>query len=1720
MSSRRACRQRPIPKNSRSRRWPAQRRRRQGGARRLHRLAAEPLEQRLCLALAVNSTRSPKDGGSINLDKSNTLNIRATDANDDIRVTSSGGNVVVTVYTGSTLQYYGTWPQAKVGKVYVDAGRGGDMIDCRGLTVPTLLKGSYGSDLIYGGDAADEVYGGDQEDLFIANRGPAGQDYYDGGDDNDGLLSQGTDVRRANVDSCVGVNLPFQVSGWQRSASGKWELSLWNSDLSAFPGIFSLNQQLKAAVTADGLAIIGQTDAAFFQQMFGTWHGSSPADQSYTVSATADRSGNLTWRFTVPGPALGEIPVYGDLIDALSMAGLVDHAETLTFSFRWENAGKKLALGLDYSIEDSKKIAGVPCRAGVDVSSEVTLAFGGIRRVTDLPSLLQNHRQSSSWHAQVGGIKVGCGGEITPDRVRFRIDGVGTITIPIQPRHYWSRSFAMAAPVIDPVTQHAVFVVDTLDDTVDPSVTSLRSALDQAANVDAPVDIVFSEALATGVPGAVNTINVGPPYPYNQFMSPQPLVVNNTWGRPITIDASAIGGIAISGQGMRVGDADGPSFNYGNLDPSMPDPNAGAGASASGAVTLRGITFDKNSSSQGGAIEVYAGAQLTLDDCVLSRNTSTGAGGAVYVHGSRPADGIVSGVDGASVTVTGGQWWGNSAGGDGGVFYVERGGTLAVAGEVSAHDNSAVGSGGVIWSGAAADPIYGQGGFAPGGGSLNVSAGLFWNNSAGGDGGAIWAREATLSAEAPEWPLSFMYNSAGGSGGAIAIVAEQGSTWSVIDSADIRLNTAGADGGGVAVRGATGAMAGNPVSVTVRSTLAGNRARATGGDSGSGGGLFVGTGTFIDVGGSWITMNTVGAAPGSEGYTGPAGDGGGVFVAENGAVVLGANAEIEGNSAINGGGVYFSAGSAGTFAGESIHGNSAVTSGGGLFAASAATLAFLGDSTIPTRLEGNSAARGGGLFLSTGVAPAVAGMIISGNSATFGGGILAAGGGGEQSLAITGSTISGNTATVGGGAWLGEGVGAAISSSEIRGNAATAGDGGGVFAAGANTLSLSAVSVFGNNAAGSGGGIALGPDGSLTASASQFEQNVAAVSGGGVRAATGSTVTFSNSSVSAGSAGAAGGGVRGESATISFVGGSITANSAVSGAGISVAGGSVAISGTLIAANAATASGGGIAATNAAVVNGTGVVLSRNTAAEGAGVALLSASRGTFTGGAWNANTATQRGGGGLAAGGSTLSGDGVVVTANTAASDSGTPVGGGIAATAVAGNEATGAGAGVWLGGGTAATFTATTVAGNTAGGAGGGLLVSPIGSATLTGTIVARNTAALGTDIAGAIAAGSSFNLVGVAASGGGIVNGAAGNLAGSAAAPLDPLVAAFGGYGGTVPTVPLLPGSPAIDAGTGAAADQRGVAPVGRRDIGCFESRGFRLLYDSGTAPAPQTTPVGTAFPSPLTVRVAANYVAEPVVGGRVAFTAPASGASAAIAAFATLAAGNDAGGTALAAVTPTANAIAGSYAATARLGAASLGFALTNRLDPPLTVMASVVNGGAVQRSNVTSLAITFSRDSNLASLVSTGGITSAVQLFTAAGAQISLAASRFSYNAVAQTLTIDLRLAGTNVTMLADARYQLRLDTTKILVPGAGVSGQLVDGDGTADGVYRVGFHELAGDTDGDATVSAAELAAARLAFSKGLSATATEISLFDFSGDGRIDSNDYARVQKNYGKRV
>ena len=205
---------------------------------------------------------------------------------------------------------------------------------------------------------------------------------------------------------------------------------------------------------------------------------------------------------------------------------------------------------------------------------------------------------------------------------------------------------------------------------------------------------------------------------------------------------------------------------------------------------------------------------------------------------------------------------------------------------------------------------------------------------------------------------------------------------------------------------------------------------------------------------------------------------------------------------------------------------------------------------------------------------------------------------------------------------------------------------------------------------------------------------------------------------------------------------------------------------------------------------------------------------------------------------------------------------------------------------------------------------------------------------DVGGAVSS-LGYNLVGSGKGNTGFT--AIGDQVGTSASPINPLVDTLANNGGPTRTMALLPGSPAIDAGGNScptSTDQRGIArPQGQAcDIGAFESRGFTMTLSGGNN---QSTFLNKAFASPLAVTVQSAY-GEPVNGGQVTFTPPASGAGCTIS-------GNPATITGVIATsgTVTSNAIIGTYSVYAGLILNGVSFPTIFNLAN--TSRASLLNG---------------------------------------------------------------------------------------------------------------------------------------------------------------------------------
>jgi hypothetical protein len=240
-------------------------------------------------------------------------------------------------------------------------------------------------------------------------------------------------------------------------------------------------------------------------------------------------------------------------------------------------------------------------------------------------------------------------------------------------------------------------------------------------------------------------------------------------------------------------------------------------------------------------------------------------------------------------------------------------------------------------------------------------------------------------------------------------------------------------------------------------------------------------------------------------------------------------------------------------------------------------------------------------------------------------------------------------------------------------------------------------------------------------------------------------------------------------------------------------------------------------------------------------------------------------------------------------------------------------------------------------------------------------------------------------------------------------DPFLSSLGDYGGSTQTFALLPGSPAIDAAGDCTPylnpdeDQRGVArPQGSAcDIGAFESQGFTLTKAGGDN---QTTLVQTSFPNPLVISVTST-AGEPVNGGQVILTAPASGASLTTTPITLTVA------TGAVSSTVMANGTIGSYSVIASThGAANVAFNLMN-LASTTTSLTSTPNPA------VTGQAVTFT-----ATVTSTVGTPSGAVQFYADGAALGSPVMLSNGQACLSTSALAVGTHPITATYSSDAYY--------------------------------------------------------------------------------------------------
>ena len=291
-------------------------------------------------------------------------------------------------------------------------------------------------------------------------------------------------------------------------------------------------------------------------------------------------------------------------------------------------------------------------------------------------------------------------------------------------------------------------------------------------------------------------------------------------------------------------------------------------------------------SGQGGAI--YAqGATVTVKTCTLKGNEANSGGAICAVKSGSTAPSTVT-VSGGTIGGTGADankaTQGNSSGGG---IYVGSGCTLTMQNNAEVIGNTAEGHGGAI---------YAQGA------TVNITTCTLTGNEAGDKGGAIYAEKVGITAST----VTIEGGTIGGTGSGEANTATgldgKGGGIYVGDNCTLNMQApADSPTQGVQLIGNTAQKGGGvyTVSATVNitnCTLKGNEAKL-------GGAIYVlrdGTSSTVTVSGGTIG----GTGADANKATGSDGEGGGIYVGDACSLTLQNNAQLTGNQAHKGGGIY------------------------------------------------------------------------------------------------------------------------------------------------------------------------------------------------------------------------------------------------------------------------------------------------------------------------------------------------------------------------------------------------------------------------------------------------------------------------------------------------------------------------------------------------------------------------------------------------------------------------------------------------------------------------------------------------------------------------------------------------------------------------------------------------------------------------------------------------
>lgn len=514
-------------------------------------------------------------------------------------------------------------------------------------------------------------------------------------------------------------------------------------------------------------------------------------------------------------------------------------------------------------------------------------------------------------------------------------------------------------------------------------------------------------------------------------------------------------------------------------------------------------------------------------------------------------------------------------------------------------------------------------------GTLTLGSGTTMQNSRSrGSGGAVNAIGGTVTVGSG---AILRNNQAANSGGAINIA---GGSLTLKSGSTVQGNIAGGDGGGVNVYNTSGLT---PVSFAMESgaSVSGNQAV-------NGGGVvarLVAASDAVSVAGT-ITGNTA------------TNHGGGLYVNPRAAgtqPVSLSGVALSGNRAAGaGGGLYLASSNpvdSLSLSAMTITDNSAKT-GGGAFVYHRDNPTLLTMSIASSTITGNAAeTHGGGVYVSAegGLDATVSATTLSSNrSGTQGGGLWVIGraGGGSRLAVANGSSISANESANGAGVYYRAMTSASSfelsGESSVSGNVAeTSGGGLSLLADDApmqvriDDAKVSSNSQTDSGSAG-GAGLYLSRVELLLGQDALVSSNQATMRGGGMLAARSTVAMEDGSKVIGNTAGHNGGGffIQNSSSLVAENGSTIADNQAANGGGVFASGVSVDIAGS-VAGNQASSKGGGVHVTNEGeLAVREGALVAGNTALDsGGGIALTAYSSGNVAGSV-TGNRAVRNGGG------------------------------------------------------------------------------------------------------------------------------------------------------------------------------------------------------------------------------------------------------------------------------------------------------------------------------------------------------------------------------------------------------------------------------------------------------------------------------------------------------------